>query len=161
LYNYVLYAALGLSVGACAGTDARSLADRINGLRARVIQHARGLSAQLKCKLMIWRTGAALSDPRGAPAARGQHAQWSLDYQAVAGHFMTDNVMHSLAATLDSDIVVIKTDATGLICAKLDHFHARAWTVAGSREPDGGPTMDAYSSVLWAGGLLEATPTAS
>jgi ribonuclease HI len=159
--NCLLYAALGLSVGACAGTDARSLADRINGLRAHVIQHARGLSAQLKRKLMIWRTGAALSDSTGAPAARGQHALWSLDYQAVAGHFMTDNVMHSLAATLDSDIVVIKTDATGLICAKLDHFHARAWTVAGSREPDGGPTMDAYSSVLWAGGLLEATPTAS
>ena len=154
--NCLLYAALGLSVGACASGDAQLLASRINQLRAHVIQHARGLSIQLKRTLGIFRTGAALGDLRGAPTTVGQPARWSLDYQAGAGHFMTDNVMHSLAATLDSDIVVIRTDATGRIRATLDHFHARAWALARSREPDGGPTMEAYSTVLWAGGQLEA-----
>jgi hypothetical protein len=154
--NCLLYAALGLGVGACAGAEQRQLTDRINQLRARVIQPARGLSYQLKCKLGILRTGAALADMRGAPTTPGQHARWSLDYQAGAGHFMTDNVMHSLAATLGSDIVVIRTDEDGRICATLDHFHAQAWVLAGSGEPDGGPTMEAYSSVRWAGGLTAA-----
>ena len=68
--------------------------------------------------------------------------QWSLDYQAGVGHFMTaDNVMHSLAASLGSDIVVIRTDAAGRICATLDHSRAQAWALAG------GPTMEAYLSV--------------
>jgi hypothetical protein len=86
----------------------------------------------------------------------GQPARWSLEYQAVVGNFMTDNVLHSLAATLDTDIVVIRTDAAGQICRMLDHFHARAWAVAGSSEPSEGPIMDAYSSVLWAGGQATA-----
>ena len=154
--NCLLYAAQGLSVGVCASADERLLAARTNQLRARVIQHARGLSTQLKRRLGIFREGAALDDLRGAPTTVGQPARWSLDYQAVAGHFMTDNVMHSLAATLDSDIVVIQTDATGRIHATLDHFHARAWALAGSGEPDGSPTVDAYSTVLWAEGQLEA-----
>jgi hypothetical protein len=158
--NCLLYAALGLGVGACAAADQRQLAGRVDQLRARVIQHARGLSYQLKCRLGILRTGAALADMRGAPTTPGQHARWSLDYQAGAGHFMTDNVMHSLAATLGSDIVVIRTDAAGRICATLDHFHAQAWALAGSGEPDGGPTMEAYSTVRWAGGLSAATPDA-
>ena len=158
--NCLLYAALGLGVGACAGADRQQLADRINQLRARVIQHARGLSYQLKCRLGILRTGAALADLRGAPTTLGQPAQWSLDYQAGVGHFMTDNVMHSLAASLGSDIVVIRTDAAGRICATLDHFHAQAWALAGGGGPDGGPTMEAYSSVRWAGGLPAATPAA-
>jgi hypothetical protein len=159
--NCLLYAALGLSVDACASADRRLLAARIDQLRAHVIQHARGLSIQLKRRLGIFRTGAALGDLRGAPSTVGQPARWSLDYQAGAGRFMTDNVMHSLAATLGSDIVVIQTDATGRIRATLDHFHARAWALTGSREPDGGPTMEAYSSVLWAGGQLEvAGPSA-
>jgi hypothetical protein len=144
-------------VGACASTDQRLLAAQTaTQLRARVIQHARGLSTQLKRKLGIYRTGAALGDLRGAPTTVGQPARWSLDHQAGAGRFMTDNVMHSLAATLDSDIVVIRTDATGRICKTLDHFHARAWALPGGGEPDGSPTMEAYSTVLWAGGQLEA-----
>ena len=171
--NCLLYAALGLSVDACAARPQQQLAAEVDRLRARVIQHARGLSAQLKCVLGVWRPGAAqpaLSNPDGALVAAGQPARWSLDYQAVSGNFMTDNVLHSLAATLDSDIVVIRTDATGQICPALDHFHARQfqaahfharpWATAAAadaRAPDGEPPLDAYSTVLWAGGRLTAS----
>ena len=61
--NCLIYAALGLSVDACAGRPQQQLAAEVDGLRARVIQHARGLSAQLKRRLGVWRSGAALHNP--------------------------------------------------------------------------------------------------